>query len=379
MHEFGHNERTQQPGHLATETFTALAQNKTENLPTFGDTVQVLGAMERTDQDFKDGLVLDLFSPKNRTLVVKQNTSPLGAQFITGTTGAPFVALSNYSYIIQMNETANDLIAKIEIPYEPVMLSAVGIQESNTYVGTLAPDKKSWIIDDSTRNVHRSENNTRIIKMTSLDGEYLLVGRQTADTSNIFVQYGQGATRTVNITGGPGIQENEFVDGLRFSVQADKAMMFNVDLKEGVNPRTLPPGTMNLNSYAWIVNSSDPSMKISATMLVPFNRAMLMALQPAGSTTLPMLSVGKRALNATSGQFLPMNANAQVDSELNQDRIEVPNVTQLNGQYLLLVTKPAGATGAAPSMMKRAGEMGKRSLRTSPGVRRRSLMSKGRN
>jgi hypothetical protein len=33
--------------------------------------------MERTDQDFKDGLALDLFSPKNRTLVVKQNTSPL--------------------------------------------------------------------------------------------------------------------------------------------------------------------------------------------------------------------------------------------------------------------------------------------------------------
>jgi hypothetical protein len=75
--------------------------------------------MERTDQDFKDGLALDLFSPKNRTLVVKQNTSPLPTQFITGTTGGPFVALSNYSYIIQMNETANDLIAKIDVPYEP--------------------------------------------------------------------------------------------------------------------------------------------------------------------------------------------------------------------------------------------------------------------
>jgi hypothetical protein len=54
--------------------------------------------------------------------------------------------------------------------------------------------------------------------MTSLDGEYLLVGRKTVDTSNIFVQYGQGATRTVNVTGGAGIQEAEFVDGLRFSI-----------------------------------------------------------------------------------------------------------------------------------------------------------------
>src|SRR5579859_5393951 len=104
--------------------------------------------MERTDQDFQDGLALDLFSPRNRTLVVKQNLSPLSASFVTGTTGEPFIALSNYSYIIQMNETANDLIAKIEVPYDPVMLNSVGVQEANTYVGTLAPDKKSWFVDE---------------------------------------------------------------------------------------------------------------------------------------------------------------------------------------------------------------------------------------
>ena len=124
---------------------------------------------------------------------------------MSGTNGEPFVALSNYSYVIKMNETANDLIAKIEVPYDLATLNSKGVQEANTYVGTLSPDKKSWVVDDATRNVHRSENNTRIIKMTSLDGEYMLLGRQTVDTSNIFVQYGQGATRTVNMTGGPGI------------------------------------------------------------------------------------------------------------------------------------------------------------------------------
>jgi hypothetical protein len=225
--------------------------------------------MERTDQDFQDGLALDLFSPKNRTLIVKQNTSPLGAQFVTGTTGEPFVALSNYSYIIQMNETANDLIAKIEVPYDLTMLNAMGIQEANTYVATLAADKKSWVVNDSTRNVHRSENNTRIIKMTSLDGEYLLVGRKTVDTSNIFVQYGQGATRTVNLTGGTGIQEAEFIDGLRFSIQASKALKMNVDLKQGIDPTTLPANTQSLNSYMWIVNTSEPNTTLEAQMLVP--------------------------------------------------------------------------------------------------------------
>jgi hypothetical protein len=225
--------------------------------------------MERTDQDFKDGLALDLFSPKNRTLTVKQNASPLPAQFITGGNGEPFVALSNYSYIIQMNETANDLIAKIEVPYDLASLNKMGVQEANTYVATLALDKMSWVVNDATRNVHRSENNTRIIKMTSLDGEYLLVGRQTVDTGNIFVQYGQGATRTVNMTGGPGLQEAEFIDGYRFSVQTNQSMTMNVDIEEGINPGTLPANTVSLNSFSWVVNTSAPFIKVDAQMLVP--------------------------------------------------------------------------------------------------------------
>lgn len=224
--------------------------------------------MERTDQDFQDGLALDLFSPKNRTLTVQQNTQPLSAKFVTGTTGEGFVALMNYSYIIKMNETANDLIAKIEIPYELDMLNQMQVQEGNTYVGTLAPDKQSWVIDETTRNVHRSENNTRIIKMTTLDGEFMLLGRQSEDETNIFVQYGQGATRTVNITAG-GRQEAEFVDGLRFSVVAQADLAMNVDLLNGVAPESLPSGAQSLNSFAWVVNTSNPQTAVTSTMQVP--------------------------------------------------------------------------------------------------------------
>lgn len=234
--------------------------------------------MERTDQDFQDGLALDLFSPKNRTIQVLQNMSPLPAQFMSGSNGEPFVALSNYSYILKMNETANDLIAKIEVPYDPVMLNAMGVQEANTYVARLSIDKKSWIIDDQDRNVHRSENNTRIIKMKSMDGEYLLVGRKTVDTANIFVQYGQGETRTVNLTGGPGVQQAEFVDGLRFAVQAESALRMNVDLKEGVNPGTLPENTQALNSYSWVVNTSNSQANIIGEMRFPCKSLTLLVL-----------------------------------------------------------------------------------------------------
>lgn len=111
--------------------------------------------MARTDQDFTDGLALDLFSPTNRTLVVTNNTKPLEGHFVTGSSGEGFVNLSNYSWIIRFNETAKDLIAKIELPFDPVALKKQGIDAANTYVGTLAADKKSWIVSETQRNVHK--------------------------------------------------------------------------------------------------------------------------------------------------------------------------------------------------------------------------------
>jgi hypothetical protein len=97
------------------------------------------------------------------------------------------------------------------------------------------------------RSHKRSENKTRIIKMTSLDGEYMLLGRKSVDNSNIFVQYGQGATRTVNVTGGVGIQEAEFVDGLRFSIAATAPLAMNVDIPNGVGDAALPENTIALS------------------------------------------------------------------------------------------------------------------------------------
>ena len=83
--------------------------------------------------------------------------------------------------------------------------------------------------------------------MTSLDGEYMLLARQTADISNIFVQYGQGATRTVNWTGSTGAQEAEFIDGLRFTVESDQAFTTNVDIKNGIPQAMLPTNLSSLS------------------------------------------------------------------------------------------------------------------------------------
>lgn len=99
---------------------------------------------------------MDLFSPKNRSVVVVKNRSPLPATFVTGTSGEPFVAIAEYSYVVQLNETATDLIAKIELPYDLCSLKSLGVVPANTYVGKLAPDRKSWVISESQRNVHMS-------------------------------------------------------------------------------------------------------------------------------------------------------------------------------------------------------------------------------
>ncbi|KAI3393410.1 hypothetical protein diail_4305 [Diaporthe ilicicola] len=266
--------------------------------------------MARTDQDFTDGLALDLFSPTNRTLVVSNNTSPLPGNFVKGSSGEGFTSLSKYSWIIKMNETAQDLIAKIELPYDPVALQQSGFDISNTFVGKLAADGKSWVVSEAQRNVHVSENKTRIIKLTSLDGEYMLLGRKSVDNSNIFVQYGQGATRTVNVTGGPGIQEAEFVDGLRFSVAAAAPFAFNVDIPNGIDQAALPENAIPL-----------------------INSDMLAAKAPNRGAK--QLAVARRSLNATSTERFSALEKQRLSGCTNS--IHAEGLPQLDGQYVLVI------------------------------------------
>ncbi|KAM6505347.1 hypothetical protein FSOLCH5_014572 [Fusarium solani] len=148
--------------------------------------------------------------------------------------------------------------------------------------------------------------------MTSLDGEYMLLGRKTEDTSNIFVQYGQGATRTVNVTGGGGLQEAEFIDGLRFSIMSNKTFTMNVDIINGIPQDALPANAISL-----------------------INRGMIAANMLNATNGLPRLTVARRSLDAT-GKFAPLAPEAQA-MLISEDRIKLPGLSQLDGQYILLV------------------------------------------
>jgi hypothetical protein len=123
----------------------------------FAQPAQLLGQMIENAIQFDDGFTLDIFSPENRTVTVLQNSNPLAVQYISGTTGGQYTALTAYSYQVQtggQSTPATDLIAQLSLPYDPNALSMFGVDPSNTFVGKLSTDGSSWVVVDSQTAVN---------------------------------------------------------------------------------------------------------------------------------------------------------------------------------------------------------------------------------
>jgi hypothetical protein len=115
--------------------------------------------------------------------------------------------------------------------------------------------------------------------MTSLNGEYVLLGRKTDDTSNIFIQFGQGATRTFNTTAGSRGVEGEWIDGFRMSVQTQQDSLINVDVKQPFTPvletaftaigklKIVPLSV--IVPWSYIINSTTSRSQIDANLSFP--------------------------------------------------------------------------------------------------------------
>jgi hypothetical protein len=94
-------------------------------------------------------------SPTNRTMTVTMNNSPLNGTFVTGATGEGYRIVRGYSYIVQTNQPGDDMIASVEIPYDPNRLINASIADADTYVGQLSNDKKAWVVSGAQRTVVR--------------------------------------------------------------------------------------------------------------------------------------------------------------------------------------------------------------------------------
>lgn len=69
----------------------------------------------------------------------------------------------------------------------------------------------------------------------------------TVDTSRVFVQYGFGAMRTVNLTGEKRVQEGDSMEGLRMSVATEELLKVNIGLRAGVGELKMPAGMLSLS------------------------------------------------------------------------------------------------------------------------------------
>lgn len=96
----------------------------------------------------------------------------------------------------------------------------------------------------------RAQFRTSLSQMTSLDGEFVILGRKGTDNGDIFIPYGTGAQFSASFTGGSGRQEIEFLDGLKFAVESEFPLRMNVDLKYPLDEKDIPEGMMALSMRA---------------------------------------------------------------------------------------------------------------------------------
>lgn len=120
--------------------------------------------------------------------------------------------------------------------------------------------------------------------MSEMDGEYTLLGRKTLDAANIFIQYGFGATRTLNVSK-RGLQSGQFIDGVALQVPSPTDFKVNVQVVM-INDTAPANNGVFLTSYKYIVNSSNPSTPLSARVMLPFTDLLLLRANPTQTLSL---------------------------------------------------------------------------------------------
>lgn len=206
---------------------------------------------------FPDRSKVETFSQKQQQIIVNQQQPAIPANQVTGSTGQPFVAISTQSMVINTNGATDLVGGQVEMAMSIQNLQAAAVQPDNTYVAMLSPDRQSWMIQETMRSVNTTDMTVRMVKRNQLDGEYMVVGRQTVETNTLVTPFGRDGSTQVAIQG-TGLQENEFQDGFRMSTRATQPMLMNVDVKDGVDTGMLAAlkGQAPVNDYRYSVVSN---------------------------------------------------------------------------------------------------------------------------
>lgn len=103
---------------------------------------------------FPDGSRVETFSQSQQQLLVNQNQAPLPGNQVTGSTGQPFIALTQNSMVIQTNGATDLVGGQIELPINQQNLQSMNLNMDNTYVAKLSPDRQSWMIMETIKSVN---------------------------------------------------------------------------------------------------------------------------------------------------------------------------------------------------------------------------------
>lgn len=110
--------------------------------------------MQLNSLTFPDNSKIETYSQKQQQILVNQNPSPLTANHVLGSTGGPFVQLSQNSMTIATNGATDLVGAQIEFAVPQATLDQNGVSSDNMFVAMLAPDRQAWIVMESVKSVN---------------------------------------------------------------------------------------------------------------------------------------------------------------------------------------------------------------------------------
>ncbi|KAH9810435.1 hypothetical protein DFH28DRAFT_1085677 [Melampsora americana] len=164
----------------------------------FGHPFSIAGENTRSEVEVSQELTIDAYSATAHKIIVTRNHPSATADYVTtsdssstGLSGS-WVALNKYSYRVQVDDgqsESDDMIVNLEAKYDPDQLQSNEIVVSNVYLGRYNATRAGWVIDTERANVQINENHARIMGLNSADGEYMLLGRVTDESQNVFIQF----------------------------------------------------------------------------------------------------------------------------------------------------------------------------------------------
>ncbi|KAJ4324931.1 hypothetical protein N0V94_000985 [Neodidymelliopsis sp. IMI 364377] len=332
---------------------TAFAQQQVQ----YNQVLNVNGDMDLNSFIFPDRSKVETYSQKQQQIIVNQQQPAIPANQVTGSTGQPFVAITTQSMTISTNGATDLVGGQVEMAMTMQNLQNAAVQPDNTYVAMLSPDRQSWMIQETMRSVNTTDMTVRMVKRNQLDGEYMVVGRQTVETNTLVTPFGSDGSTQVAIQG-TGLQENEFQDGFRMSTRATQPMLMNVDVKDGVDSGMLSAlqGQAPVNDYRYSVVSNlaavTPDLNQQVTVVqMPINAVRIqkmmqaMGVPPTGQVA---IAVAQRGVlqnpGGATGQLQGVGAPTQKRG-LSRDNFR----KEIAARQINTGTNNQGNTGGTPT------------------------------